>query len=86
MNTMPRYFFDVFDGQESIRGEEPIECASLDEVRFTAIDGLPDLARDTLPDGDSRQMSVRVRDEEDRVVFEASLLFSSRWLIDRDAN
>lgn len=76
---MPRYFFDVFDGEKLIRDEIGIELAGLENVRIAAIDALPDIARDELPDGDQRVFSVQARDEENRVVFKASLDFKAEW-------
>jgi hypothetical protein len=74
-----RYFFDVDDDKEGVRDEIGVEC-SRDELRAQAIAVLPDLVRDTLPDGDRRIFKVRVRDEDGHYVFEASLEFEARWL------
>jgi len=79
---MPRYFFDVFDGEKLVRDETGIELAGLEEVRIAAIDALPDIARDELPDGDQRQFWVQARDEENRVVFKASLDFKAEWAVE----
>ena len=76
---MPRYFFDVFDGDKLLRDEIGIELAGLEDVRTAAIEALPDIARDVLPDGDRRLFSVQVRDAENRVVFKASLDFKAEW-------
>lgn len=78
--TMPRFYFDVVDGTNIEQAQEPIECASLADVRYRAIDALPDLARDELPDGDRLHLAVRVRDEAGNFVFEAGLDFYSKWL------
>ena len=76
---MPRYFFDVFDGEKLTRDEIGIELAGLEQVRIAAIDALPDIARDELPNGDQRLFSVEARDQENRVVFKASLNFKAEW-------
>lgn len=74
-----RYFFDVNDGDGELRDELGYECTR-DELRVHAVAVLPDIARDRLPDGDRRMMRVRVRDEDGRYLFEASLEFEARWL------
>ena len=76
---MPRYFFDVFDGEKLTRDEIGIELADLERVRSEAIQALPEIARDELPDGDVRVFSVQARAEGDRVIFTASLTFKAEW-------
>jgi hypothetical protein len=76
---MPRYFFDVFDGEKLVRDEIGIELADLEQVRIEAIEALPDIARDQLPDGDERAFAVEARDEHGRVVFAARLNFKAEW-------
>ena len=77
---MPKYFFDINNGDGLTRDEDGAEFAFLDEVRDAAIRVLPDIARDVLPDSGRRVLSVRVRDEDDRYVFHASLSLISEWL------
>ncbi len=81
---MPRYFFDIHDGQRMTRGDEGQDFATREEMRAAAIRTLPDIARDEVPDSDALVFSVRVRDEAGDDVFEASLSLRSRWL-DRGA-
>ena len=76
---MARYFFDTFDGEKLVRDEIGIELADLARVRVEAIEALPDIAREELPDGNQRLMAVQARDEENRVVFKASLNFKAEW-------
>jgi hypothetical protein len=79
---MARYYFDVHDGTALTRDEDGVECCSLNELRFAAIDALPDLARDQLPNGDSTRLAVKVRDAGGKYLFEASLTLSVKWAID----
>jgi hypothetical protein len=75
-----RYFFDIDDGKESTRDEIGYDCTR-DELRRHAVAVLPDLAKDQLVvNGHHRRMTVRVRDEAGKYVFQASLEFQSRWL------
>jgi len=77
---MPRYFFDVDDGIGATRDDTGTDLKSLNDVRAEAIWLLPSIARDELPDGDSRRFAVKVRDKQGRYVFEASLTLVARWL------
>jgi hypothetical protein len=78
---MNRYFFDTFDGDQASTDHDGIECASRQQIQDRAVDALPDLARDELPNGPERLFWVRVRDESGTVIFEASLELASRWLV-----
>lgn len=77
---MPRFYFDTFDGDRTAVDHEGLECASRDRVQDQAIDALPDMAREVLPDGPNRMFRVEVRDEAGNVVFRASLELRSEWL------
>jgi hypothetical protein len=79
---MTRYYFDTFDGNQTSVDEHGIDCVSRQEIQDRAIDALPDLARDELPNGPERLFWVRVRDGAGRVIFEASLFLASRWLVE----
>lgn len=77
---MPRYFFDTFDnGQRSI-DDYGIKCDDRDAVRRAAVETLPHMAFDALPDGANHEFAVEVRNEEGACVFRASLSFQSEWL------
>lgn len=76
---MPRFFFDVSDGEKLTTDEIGLELGDLERVRSEAIDALPDLAREQLPDGDERVFAVQARDEAGRVVFTATLSFKAQW-------
>lgn len=77
---MRRYFFDIDDGTGLLADLEGVECDGLDDVRFKAIDVLPDVAREELPDGDDHRFLVRVRDAGGRPVLVATLTLETRWL------
>jgi hypothetical protein len=76
---MPRYYFDVDDGHKLTVDVQGLECATPAEVRYSAVDALPDLARDELPNGDFLKMAVKVRDESGRYLLEASLTLDVKW-------
>lgn len=75
---MPRYYFDTNDGRSLAVDQTGLDLATMEEVRWAALDALPDMARDALPRHPVREISVQVRDEEGRVVFTASLVLITR--------
>jgi hypothetical protein len=77
---LARYYFDTFDGDHTSADSEGIECSSRKQVRYQAIDALPDMARELLPDGPNRTFRVEVRDDAGTVVFRATLELQSAWL------
>ena len=72
---MPRYFFDVHDGQGFHRDDVGDEFDGFDEARTQAQALLPDIARDELPDGDLHEISCDVRDETGRVVYRGEMIY-----------
>lgn len=72
---MPRYFFDIHDGQGFHRDDFGDEFDGLDDARQQCQALLPDVARDELPDGDLREISCDVRDETGRVVYRGELIY-----------
>ena len=77
---MPRFYFDTFDGDHTSVDSDGIECSSRQMVQDQAIDALPDMAREILPDGPNRMFRVEVRDGAGRIVFRATLELQSGWL------
>ncbi|KRD95850.1 hypothetical protein ASE63_12605 [Bosea sp. Root381] len=76
---MPRYFIDTSDGDRSILDEEGIDLADDAAARLSALDALPDMARDVIPDGDERRLSVSVRNAEGEVIYHATLTLAGHW-------
>jgi hypothetical protein len=64
--------------------QKGVEIDDMQLVRDEAIGALPDMAQAELPDGDHHIFSVRVRDEKDVVIFEATLTLDARWLVKQD--
>jgi hypothetical protein len=72
--TVPRYYFDEYDGETVTQDDEGLELNGIEAARAEARKALPDIARDVLPeDGDRRTMVVKVRDEAGKVVITATL-------------
>ncbi len=77
---MPRFFFDIDDGEHRFQDDEGFELTDDQEARNKAISVLPDIAREVLPDGDRRAFVSKVRDETGRTIFMATLSFVAKWL------
>lgn len=76
---MPRYFIDSSDGNFSHIDSEGVELAGDAAARYLALDALPDMVREVLPDGDQRQFAVSVRNEGGKVIYSASLTLAGGW-------
>jgi hypothetical protein len=78
---MPRFYFDVFDGETTIPDEVGLDVDDdLEQIRHLAIDALPDVAREKLPDGDRAEFTVIVRDAGGRNIFRATLSLHAEWI------
>lgn len=82
--TLPKFYFDTFDGDHSATDADGIECSSRQLVQDRAVDALPDMARELLPDGPNRTFRVEVRDDGGNMVFRATLELQTVWLDEND--
>jgi hypothetical protein len=64
---------DTSDGEDCIIDVDGLELADSEAARRAALDALPDMARDVIPDGDRRRFVMTVRDDARRVLYSASL-------------
>jgi hypothetical protein len=71
---MPRYFFDIADGDESGTDGEGLEFLNLEAARANALAALGEIARDELPDGDRRDFGISIRDDGGKVLLKATLV------------
>ena len=78
---MPRFFFDIRDGHSTV-DDVGSEFPNVHAARNAAIKALPEIARDQIGSGCSREVSILMRDEAGRNLFAASLNLTSRWLVD----
>jgi hypothetical protein len=81
--AMPRYYFDVSDGDKFTRDDEGLEMGDLIEASKAAVAALPEIARDVLPDGDHRDIIVQVRDQTGEVLIRSKLTLDVEWLGER---
>ena len=70
---MPTFFIDTFDEDLFVRDEDGCDYADVEVAKQAAVNVLPDMARDTLPDGDSRTFLAIVRGEDGQALLQASL-------------
>jgi hypothetical protein len=78
---MPRYFFDLHNGDGPLRDEAGLELSDRAEVARETSRILLDIARDEMPATDRAMISVTVRSGE-RPVSVATLTFANEWLDD----
>ncbi len=77
---MPRYYFPTNDGDHRHLDDIGQNLSGPAAARLMALDALPDMARDTMPDGDHRVLSVEVRDEEEDLIYHATLTLRGEWI------
>ncbi len=71
---MPRYFFDVHDGERQTRDDRGIELPSVAHVWEIAVPMVDDIARAEYGGTPSRTISVVVRDVCDVVVYRSDII------------
>jgi hypothetical protein len=76
---MPRYFFDLINGEGPMRDDEGVELPDSDAVRREAAKIVTDIARDEVPKEQAVKIVVNVRDEADAKVFVGQLQYSGEW-------
>lgn len=75
---MPRYFFDVQNGDVTEADLEGTELASADLIHDFALDLCLEVARERLPAGSA--VSVRVRSADGPTVYVSSIHLSGAWV------
>ena len=76
---MPRFFFDIINAEDFTPDNFGIELDDDEEARQQAISLLPEIAREELPNGDFHAFTVKARNEDGTVVYEASLTLTGKW-------
>ncbi|WP_048708283.1 DUF6894 family protein [Microvirga massiliensis] len=60
---MPRYYFDVQEGERFAPDEDGVEFDDLDTAEYEAACTAAEIGRDRLPTGEARDVTVEVRNE-----------------------
>lgn len=77
---MPRYFFDLVNGDGLVRDEMGSQMPENRDSLLREVGRiLTDLAREELADRDHGAIRVHVRDDNDRSVLQGTLDFSTKW-------
>jgi hypothetical protein len=77
---MPRFYFDVRDGELFIPDDEGLELPGLEQAREHAAVALGDMAKDVLPNGSKHEMAIEVRDEAKEPLLQTILKFEVKRL------
>lgn len=70
---MPRFFFDIHDGEEFTPDREGLELDDLEAAKKEAKRTLPEIVKDELPDGDRRDFTVDVKDAAGQILWRVTL-------------
>lgn len=77
---MPRFYFDVLDGDSLTRDDTGLEFPNLDAAEDEAARAIADIARDSLPKCRGSELCVRVRDADGRLALIVTLSMTTRRL------
>ena len=75
---MERFYFDLYNTDTQM-DEEGQLFPSRERAGAEALRILHDVARDEMPEGDVRKITVRMRNDKSEQIFEASLTMASAW-------
>lgn len=75
---MPRFYFDVLDGDSFIRDDTGLQLLRLDVAEDEAIRAAAEIGRDSLPKRLSPEVCVRVRDEHGHSVLSVAVSMTVR--------
>ena len=75
---MPRFYFDVLDGDSFIHDDTGFQLVSLDVAEDEAIRAAAEIGRDSLPKRLSAEVCVRVRDEHGHSVLSVAVSMTVR--------
>ncbi len=75
---MPRFYFDVLDGDSFTRDDEGVLLKNLDAAEYEAAHAAAGIGHDSLPKRLSPEVCVRVRDEHGQMVLNVALSMTIR--------
>jgi hypothetical protein len=70
---MPRFFFDIHDGEDFTPDREGLELDGLEAAKAEAKKTLPEIVKDEMPDGDRRDFTVDVKSAAGQIVWRVTL-------------
>jgi hypothetical protein len=70
---MPRFFFDIHDGEVFTPDREGLDLDDLEAAKAEAKKTLPEIVKDEMPDEDRRDFTVDVKDAAGQIVWRVTL-------------
>ena len=77
---VPRFYFDIRDGEQFIRDDEGLDYPDIEAARDSATVALAEMAKDALPRAELHHIAIEVRDEAKEPLLMAELTFEVRVL------
>lgn len=74
---MPRFYFDVIQGEESVEDDEGTELPSIEAAERDALISAAEINRDNAKAGRINTVKVQVRDEGGKIVLTAASVLKS---------
>ena len=72
---MPRFYFDVRDGESFTRDDDGVEFAGSHEARVDASKALAEMIKDVMPNGTHKAMAIEVRGANHEPLFKVQIVF-----------
>ena len=76
---MERFYFDVYNTENTQMDRDGQLFATRERAGMEALRILHDVARDEMPGGNHLKITVKVRNDDRKQIFEASLTLTSAW-------
>jgi hypothetical protein len=70
---MPRFFFDIHDGEAFTPDREGLDLDGLEAAKEEAKKTLTEIVKDEMPDGDRRDFTVDVKNAAGQIVWRVTL-------------
>jgi hypothetical protein len=75
---VPRFYFDVREGDSFTRDTDGLEFNSLNAAEYEAARAAAEIGREDLPTGKAREVTVEVRDEHGQQVLTVAVAMTVR--------
>lgn len=70
---MPRFFFDIHDGEDFTPDRDGLELDDLEAAEAEAKRALPEIVKDSMPDGGRRDVTVDIKNAAGQIVWRITL-------------
>ena len=72
---MPRFYFDIRDGERFVPDEDGLEFPTVNKARDDASRTLGQMMKEAMPDGQHHDMAVEVRSDDKRPLPKVQITF-----------